>query len=203
MRLLLHSPKDTVAGAVSCVAVMAIIVNAMFLQSGRHPSPMFGGDVVVLQPAAVSPAMRAGTPVPPVAAPAGPLPRPRPPHADRRSDMAPAEALPAQPVALRQAGPQAGPQADPIGHLVRTVAARGPEPVRETDGETAPSGRIAAVQRVLSDYGYGQLKPTGQLGPETRAAIRKFELARHLPVTGQMSERLASELAAMTGRRID
>jgi hypothetical protein len=33
MRVLLHSPKDTVAGALAFAAAMAIIVNALFLQT--------------------------------------------------------------------------------------------------------------------------------------------------------------------------
>ena len=48
MRILLHSPKDMVAGALAVAAVCAIIANALFLQAGRHPSPMFGGSVVTL-----------------------------------------------------------------------------------------------------------------------------------------------------------
>ena len=41
MQLMFHSPKDTLAGAVALTAVLAIIVNALFLQAGRHPSPLF------------------------------------------------------------------------------------------------------------------------------------------------------------------
>jgi peptidoglycan hydrolase-like protein with peptidoglycan-binding domain len=62
---------------------------------------------------------------------------------------------------------------------------------------------VAAVQRALTEYGYGQLKPTGTVGPDTKAAIEKFEHERKLPVTGQMSERLVRELAAITGRPIE
>ena len=63
MRLLLHSPKDVIAAALAFAAVSAIIANALFLQAGHHPAPMFGS--VVAMPA---------TP----AAPISPLPRPRP-----------------------------------------------------------------------------------------------------------------------------
>jgi hypothetical protein len=47
------------------------------------------------------------------------------------------------------------------------------------------------------------LKPTGAVGADTQAAISKFEHARKLPVTGQMSDRLVRELTAMTGHPID
>jgi peptidoglycan hydrolase-like protein with peptidoglycan-binding domain len=62
---------------------------------------------------------------------------------------------------------------------------------------------VAAVQRALTEYGYGQLKPTGTIGADTQAAIQKFERERKLPVTGQMSDRLLRELAATIGRPID
>ena len=59
------------------------------------------------------------------------------------------------------------------------------------------------VQRALTQYGYGQLKPTGAVGADTQAAITKFERDRKLPVTGQMSDRLVKELTAMIGHPID
>ena len=65
------------------------------------------------------------------------------------------------------------------------------------------SRRVAAVQRALTEYGYGQLKPTGTVGSDTQAAIQKFERERKIPVTGQMSDRLVKEIAAVTGKHID
>jgi peptidoglycan hydrolase-like protein with peptidoglycan-binding domain len=59
------------------------------------------------------------------------------------------------------------------------------------------------VQRTLTEYGYGQLKPTGTIGADTQAAISKFERERKIPVTGQMSDRLVHELSAMVGKPID
>jgi peptidoglycan hydrolase-like protein with peptidoglycan-binding domain len=59
------------------------------------------------------------------------------------------------------------------------------------------------VQRALTQYGYGQLKPTGAVGADTQTAISKFEHARKMPVTGQMSDRLVRELTAMIGHPID
>jgi len=61
MRILLHSPKDTLAGLIALAAVSAIIANALFLQSGRHPAPMFG-TVINLPPcSARSPNMATGS----------------------------------------------------------------------------------------------------------------------------------------------
>jgi peptidoglycan hydrolase-like protein with peptidoglycan-binding domain len=62
---------------------------------------------------------------------------------------------------------------------------------------------VAAVQRALTEYGYGQLKPTGTIGADTQAAIQKFERERKLPVTGQLSERMVRELAVVIGHSVD
>jgi peptidoglycan hydrolase-like protein with peptidoglycan-binding domain len=65
------------------------------------------------------------------------------------------------------------------------------------------SRRVAAVQRLLTQYGYGQLKATGTIGSDTQAAIQKFEREHKMPPTGQMSDRLVRELIAMVGHPID
>jgi peptidoglycan hydrolase-like protein with peptidoglycan-binding domain len=67
----------------------------------------------------------------------------------------------------------------------------------------APSTRVIAVQRALSEYGYGQIRPTGVIDADTQRAIEKFERDRNLPITRQYSERLARELAALSGRVLD
>src|SRR6185437_8678464 len=67
----------------------------------------------------------------------------------------------------------------------------------------APSKRMLAIQRALADFGYGQIKPTGIYGPETKAAIEKFERDRRLPVTGQVSDQFVRDLSAMTGRPLE
>src|ERR1700722_6549147 len=202
MRILLHSPKDLVAGVLAFAAVSAIIANALFLQAGHHPSPMFGSVVAIPQ---------AGL------TPASPLPRPRPVElATRPADTSPPEAKPVElrpaeiksaeikPAEPKAAEPKA---ADPLANLVKATATpvtsnvpRPPAPI-----PTAAQGarRVAAVQRVLTEYGYGQLKPTGTIGSDTQAAIQKFERERKLPVTGQMSARLVRDLSAMTGHSMD
>jgi peptidoglycan hydrolase-like protein with peptidoglycan-binding domain len=59
------------------------------------------------------------------------------------------------------------------------------------------------VQRVLSEYGYGQIKVSGVLDNATSAAIQKFERERNLPNTGRVSDRMLKELAAMVGHPIE
>lgn len=186
MRIFLYSPKDVIAGVLALVAVVAIIANALLMQAGRHPAPMFGTVTAMPMVASV---------------PASPLPRPRPVDADASVP----EAKPAEPKA-----------ADPLANLVKTTSsvqatnANIPRPPLtvpvSTHADGAPvsgSHRVAAVQRALNDYGYGQLKVTGVAGADTQAAIQKFERARRLPVTGQVSDRLMRELASMIGHPVE
>jgi peptidoglycan hydrolase-like protein with peptidoglycan-binding domain len=80
------------------------------------------------------------------------------------------------------------------------VAAKHADAITDLIG---PSPRIAAVQRALSEYGYGQIKITGMLDDATSGAIQKFEREHNLPSTGRVSDRLMKELAAMVGHPID
>jgi peptidoglycan hydrolase-like protein with peptidoglycan-binding domain len=76
-------------------------------------------------------------------------------------------------------------------------------PPARIETTAASSKRVLAVQRALSDYGYGQIKPTGVVDTETQVAIERFERERKLPVTGQPSDRVVRELAAIIGRPLE
>jgi hypothetical protein len=181
-----------IAGLLAFAAVSAIITNALFLQAGRHPSPMFGSVVALPTTGSV----------------ASPLPRPRPVDAmTRAAEPSPADPKPAEPKA-----------ADTLANLVKSTSAPSVTPSNtarppasipaSSHNEMAASPaaaprRVAAVQRALTEYGYGQLKPTGTVGSDTQAAIQKFERERKLPVTGQVSDRLVRELATVTGRPVE
>jgi Putative peptidoglycan binding domain len=210
LRILLHSPKDTVAGLLAFAAITAIVANALFLQAGPHPSPMFGSIVTMPVPAQ---------------APVSPLPRPRPAEATR-SEAAPPEPKVSEPkaaemkvVEMKAAEPKPADvkSADPLTNLVKATSTaqmatssipRPPAPIpvsSHSDSMLSPGGsrRVAAVQRALTEYGYGQLKPTGTIGSDTQAAIVKFERERKIPASGQMNERLVHELSVMIGRPVD
>jgi len=148
------------AGALS----FFIIVNAVLLQSGVHPTPLFA------------------TPAPT-----------SPPHAadSRRNVVSAAAPKPAEAVSTRSA---AGPRTAQI------IPARHNDPIGDLIG--SPS-RVMAAQRVLSELGYGQIRPSGILDESTSAAIEKFEREHKLPVTGRLSDRLLSALATTAGRPLD
>ncbi|HSZ98334.1 MAG TPA: peptidoglycan-binding protein, partial [Bradyrhizobium sp.] len=139
MRIFLYSPKDIIAGALALAAIIAIIANALFMQAGRHPAPMFG--MVTTLPAVASPVV--------ASVPANPLPRPRPVEAD----IGLPETRPADPKA-----------ADAMTSLVKTTStvqattANIPRPplavpissrVDSVPVSIGGSHRVAAVQRAL------------------------------------------------------
>jgi len=72
------------------------------------------------------------------------------------------------------------------------------DPIAELIAPSKP--RLLAIQHALADFGYGQIKPTGVLDRETRAAIEKFKHQHGLPVDGEVTDRFVRELAGMTGR---
>ena len=205
LRVLLHSPKDMVAGALAFAAVSAIVANALWLQAGRHPAPLFG--TVVNLPAVTS-------------VPANLLPRPRPVEADivipeskptelKASDLRATEPRAAAEPKTSDPKTSDPKTSDPMGNLVKATSTAPitnsiPRPPASIPGDAGSgSRRVAAVQRALTEYGYGQLKPTGTVGSDTQAAILKFERTRKLPVTGQVSDRLVRELTAVIGHPID
>jgi hypothetical protein len=179
--VIVRRPRETLACFAGAAAVMTIFINALFFQHGPHPAPIFAA------PAVVKTTLVAPAPTPMPAArivESAPL---------RQIAMQPARPSAPEPVARPQ--PAAGPaKATPAKDTVRADA------IAEL---IAPPRRLAGVQRALSDYGYGQIKDSGQMGPDTEQAIAKFERDHKMPVTGQMSDRLVRALAAMTGRALD
>src|SRR5438132_8074338 len=111
MRMLLHSPKDVVAGLLAAAAISAIVANALFLQAGRHPSPMFGATASPAHPAA------------------NPLPRPRPVEAATRSiELTPADAKAAEPKAESKPESRAEPKSESKTDAITNPVTKAPLP---------------------------------------------------------------------------
>ena len=257
------SHRDAVGVAVGAVAVIAILVNVLFLQSGPHPAPMFKSGVGLRRacragvsdcaaPTRASPAPH-GRPLRRARPAEAPAPKPHPGRGSAcngatrsRGAARPSEIItdiqrelarrgfydgavdgrygPKTDAAIRDFEQAAGlkPSAEPNEALLRAITARASSKRASAAGRVrrgrprraaarndpiaemlAPSKRVIAVQRALAEFGYGQIKPTGIVDPETQAAIEKFERERKLPVTGQISDRVARELAAITGRPLE
>lgn len=207
-------PREFVGVLFGSAAIVTIFVNALFMQKGPHPAPIFAtrSAPVVAAPAA-QPMPAAG---PAVSTPI--LNRvqliveiqralSRRGFYDGTADgIWGAKTDSGARDFAQAAGIRIGPE--PSEELLRALTAstlRPPAPTRRDPIAEliAPSQRVLAIQRALSDFGYGQIKPTGTYDPDTRTAIEKFERDRRLPVTGQISDRFVRELAAMTGRPLE
>ena len=163
----------------SATIALAIMVNALVLQKGHHPAPLFGKSIAL-----------GATPVPAKA----PAPE-RHAAADPAQTTVPSQLASSQlPPSAPAAEPATSSTEDPIGRLIEGHEPP-PAPSR-TDSRT-----VIGAQRALAKLGFA-LKPSGTLGPQTRKAIEAFERDRHLPVKGELTHRLVKILAAESGVKI-
>jgi len=211
--------REIVGIVLTAVATLTIFVNALFLQHGPHPSPIFATRPLV-------------KPVPPLAAPA--VPSKAKPDASLQNRIQLIADIQRE---LTRRGFYDGP-ADGIwgaktdaaardfaqaaalkmniqasDALLRAIAAsdtrakNGPPAAPAHDDPIAkllaPSPRVTAVQRALADFGYGQVNATGIYDSATRSAIETFQRERRLPVNGEITDELVRELAAVAGRPLE
>ena len=155
---------------------LAIMVNALVLQKGHHPAPLFGKAIAL------------GS---------SPAPAARAPQVAQTVEDAPPPAVTSAPPAHREVV-EAAPttDGDPIGQLIAGKAPPAAAPGK-TDTRT-----VMGAQRALAKLGFA-LKPNGTLGPQTRKAIESFERDHHLPVNGELGHRLIRVLASASGAKID
>jgi peptidoglycan hydrolase-like protein with peptidoglycan-binding domain len=209
---------------------VSILVNALFLQSGPHPAPIFS----------VRPRPVANDPTGSIV---HVMPRPRPidqtaplarPRADVVGDIqreltrrgyydGPVDGVfgPRTDAAIRDFDQAVGrkssaePNDDTLRAILGVPVAGKPAPAptpqqvfraRQSDAIAdviTSMRRVSAIQRALSEFGYGQVRATGTYDADTKAAIERFERERKLPITGQISGHLARELTAVTGRPLE
>jgi peptidoglycan hydrolase-like protein with peptidoglycan-binding domain len=253
--------RDAIAFTVGALGSVAILVNALFLQSGPHPAPLFKAPVSAVAAAEATNtvvALPRARPAEPAPAKVEALPRtpaeimsevqrelvrrgfydgpidgvhgPKTDAAIRdfeqaagmklslqaneallqtivKSSIAAPKTATTAPTAPAAPAPAAAVSATTTGSAATvsaaTASAAGAGHSDAIGDILASSRRVIGLQRALAQYGYGQIKATGTVDAETRAAIEKFERERRLPVTGQPSERVVRELAGLTGRPLD
>lgn len=219
-------PRESVGILMAAIAVLTIFVNALYLQNGPHPAPIFATrPLLVAAPPAVPVRPRTTTPI--QSQPASievPVLNRVQLIAEIQRELARrgfydgtadgvwgAKTDSGAREFLQASGLRTNPEAsEDLLRALRTakpkeISAAAVGPVRNDPiaNLIAPSKRVLSIQRALSDFGYGQIKPTGAYDPETRTAIEKFERDHKLPITGQISDRFVRELAAMTGRPLE
>ena len=230
--LIARHPREFVALLMGTVATGWIFTNALFLQKGPHPAPIFAARPHTHQVPIAPPRPTVLIPTPQET----PLPVPAPTAlpAPAMTDQARAQLVSNIQRELNRRGYYDGVvdgvwgartdaavrdfvqvsgarvNAEASDALLNSIVGAPPKraaaPVRKNDpiaALIAPSNRVLAVQRALNDFAYGPVKPTGNFDPDTRAAIERFERARGMPVTGQVSDRLVRELSSVVGRPLE
>ena len=94
------------------------------------------------------------------------------------------------------------PRAKPVPGAVEAI-----KPVEDAITPPPPpaplDSRLARIQQLLSDLGYGPLSADGVMGENTSSAIRRFELDRGLPITGELTPGVIERLEMVSGKKID
>jgi hypothetical protein len=167
-------PMDFAAILAAAAMSTIVVVNAAFLQTGSRSAPYFTPPVSAA--GAVSGAVPSSS--------AGPSQ-----ITGTTSAKSVEQIVATRPVVTNvvAAQPVSARRDDPIADLIAP----------------SPSPRVMAVQRALSEYGYGQIKPSGVLDGPTSGAIQKFEHEHKMPVTGRVSDRLVSELTSLVGHPLN
>ncbi|MEJ0052646.1 MAG: peptidoglycan-binding protein [Methylovirgula sp.] len=185
---------NRVAGALLVAMAVAITVNALELQTTRHPAPLFGHATAQVEAAsAIAPAPparvvvpapeSASVPTPYVsAAPVAPAPNADPLGQFIRQDEAPG------PAHNKRPSRPAAPHADPISQILH-------EDSQTSDVPPKPSRTVLGVQRALVKLGF-VLEPDGIEGDATRKAITQFERDHHLPTRADLSPKVIRALRA-------
>lgn len=172
-------PVDFVAVVVAVAMSAVVVVNALYLQSGSRSARYFTPPLVAAPGSAGSAASRATQVTAQISAQVTGT------TAARTSE----QTIAAHPIANAAMAPQ-------------PVSARRDDPIADLIAPQ-PSPRVTAVQRALSEYGYGQIKLSGVVDEPTMAAIERFEREHKMPVTGRISERLVSQLAVLVGHSLN
>jgi peptidoglycan hydrolase-like protein with peptidoglycan-binding domain len=188
----LMQPK--VAARAGLLAVGAgVAANALYLQAGPHPAPLFGSpgaELAVTRPNELVRAVQSGL------AEAG--------YYDGAVDGVVGPETAAAIITFERLTGRAL-TGMVTRDLVTAIEAEigGEHAMGDADPDaiaalvTSADSRIAAVQDALSRAGYGQLHADGVIGPRTTEAIRRFQADHDLAVTGAVTDSLVVELRVL------
>lgn len=207
--------------AIGMAATMAlgIMVNALVLQKGHHPAPLFG------KAAAASPAPAAAPKAVVAAIPAvhatAPNEAPAVDNASARSHrvvggthadasaggdaigrlLAGEDPIPGKARAtLAKASPAKS--ALTMSALAKSASAKSGSNKPTAEKGDAKAKIVSGAQRALTKLGF-TVPATGTNGPATRKAIEAFQKDHHLPVKGELDGKMVKLLAAESGVKID
>ena len=175
----------------ACVMGGVILVNALYMQDRKHPAPLLRAP----EPPPVAEAVQTPLPAPrivstiaasPALAPAS-KPTGRDAIGDEIKRMSSATAAPERKEISKPApiAPEKS-QGDAIASLI--------------GGSSTPAQDVLAAQKALVRLGY-VLRADGVAGATTKQAIEQYEKDNKRPVRGELTPKLAKELAQRTAAR--
>jgi peptidoglycan hydrolase-like protein with peptidoglycan-binding domain len=215
-------PKAVALTLAVVVSMSAISVNALYLQSGKHPAPMFSH-----QPAGVRTASLSADLDP---APAGlPAAISSPERDDATAAAAPDNLVSAVQTALKARGLYTDPVDGAMGPATRaaisayeqkmglevtgapsvgllaSLSSPAPTPPKAPQTAsaqaTAPSkALLQRLQKALVAAGYGPITVDGLYGSETAGAIRRYQLDHGMSVNGTVSDPLLARLGVVAAQ---
>lgn len=207
------------------LAFVGVPMNALFLQDGHHPAPLFSS-----RPLAPRYVEESDAPTPPTrptrvetgraemdssieaVKPEPPLPAAKPTKADAaalkavilKTEASPPAAKPEkkrEPVAHDQiaavlGGPEAAKSTAAKPVRAQTQTKPQAQPLPKAEAQTlAPSEGVASAQRALQRLGY-VVKADGVMSEGTRRAIENFERDNGLPAKGELTAKVAKLLSS-------
>jgi peptidoglycan hydrolase-like protein with peptidoglycan-binding domain len=207
------------------LTTVAIVSNAVFFQSSRHPSPFFATRPEVV-PATPAPAAKASTPVPKSRGDAVEPEMVRsekltvaPATGDAEADAVTVVAIQD---ALAQRGmydgkadgklgaktraaisayekkyglPETGAPSDSLMAHLRRTESAASKPAPPVAGDR--DNQVATVQSALNSIGYGPIQVTGRMSAETEDSIRRFQLDNGMTITGEAGPEMVRKLVAI------
>ena len=213
---LARRPVSSLATIGGAAMVTMISVNALMLQSGPHPAPLFSGHA--------APTLSFGSDGPAGAATAGAgdgLVRDvQAALADLGYYGGPIDGVDGAATASAIGAFEAANGIAPTGAVSEALLARAltasprapaATPVKTTSVQAAPavpkphppadagSPEVRRVQKALADLGYGPITVDGRPGGQTASAVRRFRLDHGLPVNGDIDATLVETLVRIGG----
>lgn len=175
-RKIASDPARSIAVSLLITACASTSINALYLQTIKHPSPLFGAETTLTMP--------------------DPVPVPVARSTAFSSGLAGLDeaGTSAGSFSLGTPAEVAGPflRQDNIGDLISGLNAKPP----------AQNKTVLLAQRALSKLGYS-VKADGVAGGTTRQAIEKFERDNRLPVKGDLSPKILRELSMAAGLAVE
>jgi peptidoglycan hydrolase-like protein with peptidoglycan-binding domain len=188
------TPTGLASGGLALICA-TIATNALYLQGGQHPAPLFvtrhgdpepaeapRGDLIVqaVQQALTTAGYYSG----PVDGVAGPQTRAAILSFERDSGRTETGQATADLIAAIEVWTE--PMAEDEAEAGSTDA--------EADVAAVGDPAVAAVQSALARAAYGPLTADGNFGEQTRAAIMRFQADKGLPATGSIDDNLLEGL---------